>query len=444
MSNKRTISDVDNIADVGGIDALMQAAITVSETPIERKQNRQQLPLTPQALITQVKNNQHRVERYQIWYNEWFKKTFKMDEPVQTDGRAYAASQNIFDAFIVNTYARNHDKSEITKEKSGPALNIAIKENYGTLIEFAAQKAYNASTWGAVMNQLSSYMQTVKEFAPYEDVMSKLRTWATQNKMDAQDFFQTNLGGLIKLSMKRLAIGASTLGAAYYLPSTVYGILYYMADLSVKLGIYVSIGAAIVAVGAVIDKYYNKGKNTLAGIDIVGGSENILTMLNDPQGEEAEQMRTYLTSFVSPTVVKLREDWNTKMKEQSKTPETNFEELIQNSHVAMVNENTDRTKQNQANEISKIWWDAYRRELLKNNGQYDSIEKAKSAADKEVNAFKTALGGVRAADGSSSNLGGRNTKRKRKRQSKKTKANKSHKKSHKKRDTKSKKHHKTK
>ena len=365
-----------------------------------------------------------------------------MDEPVQTDGRAYAASQNIFDAFIVNNYAGNHNKSEITKKESGPALNIAIKENYGTLIEFAAQKAYNASTWGAVMNQLSSYMQNVKEFAPYEDVMSKLRTWATQNKMAAQDFFQTNLGGLIKLSMKRLAIGASTLGVAYYLPSTVYGILYYMADLSVKLGIYGSIGAAIVAVGAVIDKYYNKGKNTLAGIDIVGGSENILTMLNDPQGEEAEQMRTYLTSFVSPTVVKLRADWNTKMKEQSKTPETNFEELIQNSHVAMVNANTDTTKQNQANEISKIWWDAYRRELLKNNGNYDAIEKAKVAADAEVNAFKTALGGVGAADGSSSNLGGRNTKRKR--QSKKTKANKSHKKSHKKRDTKSKKHHKTK
>ena len=58
MSKKRTISDVD--ADVGGIDALMQAAITVSETPIEKKQTRQ-LPLTPQALITQVKNNQHRL-----------------------------------------------------------------------------------------------------------------------------------------------------------------------------------------------------------------------------------------------------------------------------------------------------------------------------------------------------------------------------------------------
>lgn len=439
MSNKRTISDVDNTensADVGGIDALMQAVITVSETPIEKKTKRE-LPQTPEALITQVTAIAPRLERYQTWYNEWFEKTFKMDEPVQTDGLAYAASQNIFHAFIVNNYVKNHLENTAAQGwGSGMALNNAIKANYGTLIEFAAQKAYNASTWGAVMNQLSSYMQTVKEFASYEDVMSKLKTWATQNKMAAQDFFQTNLGGLIKLSMKRLAIGASTLGVAYYFPSTVYGILYYMADLSVKLGIYGSIGAAIVAVGAVIDKYYNKGKNTLAGIDIVGGSENILTMLNDPQGEEAEQMRTYLTSFVSPRLDKLQADWNTKMKEQSKTPETNFEELIQNSHVAMVNENTDRTKQNQANEISKIWWDAYRRELLKNNGRYDSIEAAKSAADKEVNAFKTALGGVRAAGG------GRNTKRKR--QSKKTKAKKSHKKSHKKRDTKSKKHHKTK
>jgi hypothetical protein len=170
-------------------------------------------------------------------------------------------------------------------------------------------------------------------------------------------------------------------------------------------------------------------------------------MLNNPQGTEAEQMRSYLTSFISPTVVKLRADWNTKMKEHLQkafplTPETNFEELINNSHVAMVNENTGETIQNEANEISRIWWDAYRRKMLENNGKYDAIGTAKVAADAEVNAFKTALGGVKAAGGSSSNLGGRNTKRKR--QSKKTKAKKHHKKSNKKRHTKSSKSRKTK
>lgn len=442
MSKKRTISDVaigdvDNSADVGGIDALMQAAITVSETPTIEKKTKRELPPTPQALITQVKGNEYRLGRYQTWYNEWFEKTFKINQPVQTDGPAYAASQNIFDAFIVNNYVKNHlDNNAVQGWGSGMALNNAIKANYGTLIEFAAQKAYNASTWGAVMNQLSSYMQTVKDFASYEDVMAKLKTWATAQNAAAQQFFQTNLGGLIKLSMKRLTIGASTMGVAYYFPSTAYGILYYMANLGVQLGIYGSIGAAIVAVGAIINNLYDKTSNTLAGINVVGGSENILTMLNNPQGKEADQMRTYLISFVSPTLDKLQQDWTTKMKEQSKTPETIFEELIQNSHVAMVNENTGETIQNEANEISRIWWDAYRRELLKNNGKYDAIETAKVAADAEVNAFKTALGGVKAAGG------GRNTKRKR--QSKKTKANKHHKKSHKKRHTKSSKSRKTK
>ena len=104
--------------------------------------------------------------------------------------------------------------------------------------------------------------------------------------------------------------------------------------------------------------------------------------------------------------------------------------------IYTINKKRNQEALNEANEISRIWWDAYRRELLKNNGKYDAIETAKVAADAEVNAFKTALGGVKAAGG------GRNTKRKR--QSKKTKANKHHKKSHKKRHTKSSKSRKTK
>jgi len=430
MSAKRGATNISETETGTGIDALLNAVVQVTE-PATKKTKKAE-PTTPQELLIQVKGNEHRLGHYKKWFKDWFESTFKMEMPV--DGPAYAASQHIFDAFIVNNYVRNHPENGATSTwNNGMALNNAIKANYGTLIEFAAQKAYDQSTWGAVMNQVSSYMPNEQS---YNTIMTSLKTWAGRQNEAAQQFFTTNLGELIKLSMKRLAIGATAAGVALYAPYTLYGIVYYAANLGVQLGIYGSIAAGIIAVGAFINNLYNKATNKLAGIDIVAGSENILTILNNPQGPEAQAMLESLNNYTKPTLDKLREDWNAQMKEQDKTPQENLDELITKSKADTETADKAEAAQRFANEVSRIWWGEYKRVLAENDGKYDTISTAKTAADAAVDAFKTALGGGGAAAAGGGKRGGRTTKRKR--QSKNKKARKSHKK----RRTKSKKHRK--
>jgi len=415
-----------------GIEALVNAVVQVTTDEPALKKTKKAGPKTPGDLLDQVKGNEHRLPHYEKWFKTWFESTFKMEMP--DDGPAYAASQHIFDAFIVNNYVRNHPENDVAQAwNSGMALNSAIRANYGTLIEFAAQNAYNESTWGAVMNQVSSYM-------------TSLKTWAKANNAAAQQFFKTKLGELIKLSMKRLAIGATAAGVALYAPYTLYGIVYYAANLGVQLGIYGSIAAGIIAVGAFINNLYDKTTNKLAGIDIVAGSENILTILNNPRGLEAAAMLDSLKTYTKPTLEKLKEDWNAQMKEQDKTPQENLDELITKSRADTETADKAEAAQRFANEVSRIWWGEYKRVLAENDGKFDAIKTAKTDADAAVDAFKTALeggggaaaagGGAFAAAAGGGKRGGRTTKRKR--QSKNKKARKSHKK----RRTKSKKHRK--
>jgi len=430
---------MDTNPNLIGINALLEAADdTIAEPAVSiagpTRKRQKVSPDTAVALLQQVKDNTYRLDKYNTWFEDWFKSTFKMDLP--TDGPGYEASQNIRDAFIVQNYVSNHPGEITSTWESGMALNNAIKDNYAVLIQFAADKAYNASTWGAVMNQLSSFMQRGSDSAKetYTNVIDLFQKWGRGQTEAARQFFQTNLGALIKLTAQNLAIGGATVGAVYYFPTTIAEIIYNLAKLGAYLGIYGSVALGIAAVGAVLNKYITNGGKKIAGIDIVGNSEYILGAINKPNSEEAIQMRATLMEYVSPTLEKIQElktQSAAVVRNESKSDSEQLADLITASKQRMQDAIEESSQRASKIAVSDIWWNTFRRVSLEEDG---NIVSAKTAADEAVDAFKSTLNmgaGTKAAGG----RGGQKTKRKR--QSKKTKAKKHRNKSHKKRRAKS-------